>query len=306
MSAIVVSLIQNTPEWSAWRKNGIGGSDAPIIDGTSPYKTIRDLYFEKIGSRDEAEEDESKEFIFAKGHKTELLIRKQFQEQTGIEMKPVCMEHGDFTYFRASLDGFDSARGVLEGKLVGQDVLLEASRSGKIPDFHYTQMQHGFMVSGADIGHWFGHDGKAHGIVVPVKADAEFIKRLEDREHRFWDDVQNHVVPPLSDRDYLIPEDESLLAQLRDAKELAENAQTQFESLRTKIVQLYKHPKIAGAGLKIFKVARQGSLDLLSVPEIVQVRSSLKDDYLENFRKKGSESWTVRLDAVKKLKEARV
>lgn len=306
MSAVIVSLLQGTSEWNAWRMNGIGGSDAPVIEGTSPYKTVRDLFFEKTGQQSSSEEDDSKEFIFAKGHKVEALIRKQFHEQTGVEMKPVCMEHGDYNYLRVSLDGFDSSRGVLEGKLVGQDVLLEASKTGRIPDFHFTQMQHGFMVSGADIGHWFGHDGKKNGIVVPIRANSEFIKRLEDKEHQFWDNVQNRVVPPLSDRDYLVPEDDSLLVELRDAKELAENAQAQFEALRTRAVELFNHPKIAGGGLKIFKVTRQGSLDLLSVPEIANVRTTLKDDYLEAFRKKGSESWTVRLDAIKKVKEARV
>lgn len=306
MSAVIISLVQGTSEWNAWRMNGIGGSDAPVIEGTSPYKTVRDLYFEKTGLTNSSEEDESKEFIFAKGHKVEALIRKQFQEQTGVEMKPVCMEHGDFNYLRVSLDGFDSGKGVLEAKLVGQDVLLHASQTARIPDFHYTQMQHSFMVSGADVGHWFGHDGKKTGVVVPIRANQEFIKRLEEREHSFWDDVQTRNVPPLSDRDYLIPEDDSLLVQLRDAKELAENAQAQFESLRTQAVILFNHPKVAGAGLKLFKVSRQGSLDLLSVPEIAKTRAELKDDYLEAFRKKGSESWTVRLDTVKKSKEVLV
>nr|BFD67463.1 hypothetical protein HAGR004_24850 [Bdellovibrio sp. HAGR004] len=305
MSAVIVSLIQGTSEWNTWRMNGIGGSDAPVIEGTSPYKTARELYFEKTGLKT-SEEDKSKEYIFSLGHKVEALIRKQFQEQTGVEMKPVCMEHGDFPYLRVSFDGFDSSRGVLEGKLVSKEVLLEASTTGRIPDFHYTQMQHGFMVSGADIGHWFGHDGKKTGIVIPIRANQEFIKRQEEREHLFWDNVQNRIVPPLSDRDYLIPEDQSLLAELRDAKELAENAQAQFETLRSQVVHLFNHPKIAGGGLKIFKVTKQGSLDLLSVPEIAKTRAELKDDYLEAFRKKGSESWTVRLDAVKKSKGAHV
>ncbi|ORS56222.1 hypothetical protein, partial [Escherichia coli] len=132
---------------------------------------------------------------------------------------------------------------VLEAKLVGKEVLEKASNEGEIPAFHYTQMQHQFLVSGADIGNWFGHDGKKTGIVVPIRADIEFIKRLEEREHRFWDDVMNGKIPALSDRDYLIPKDQRLLAELRDAKELAENAQAQYEALRAQAVQFYKHPK---------------------------------------------------------------
>lgn len=300
MNAVQVQLTQGTPEWNAWRLQGIGGSDAPVIDGSSPYRTLRELFFEKTGKGASSEEDESKEFIFAKGHKTEALIRKQFQDRMNVEIKPICFQHGKFDYLRASLDGFDSTHGVLEAKLVGKEVLEKATNEGEIPTFHYTQMQHQFLVSGADVGNWFGHDGKKNGIVVPIRADMEFIKRLEEREHRFWEDVKNGKIPALSDRDYLIPEDQRLLVELRDAKELAENAQTQYETLRAQAVQLYKHPKISGGGLKIFKVIRQGSLDLMAIPEIVAAvdgaRETLKPEYLEGFRKKGSESWTVRID----------
>jgi putative phage-type endonuclease len=300
MSAVLVQLTQGTPEWNAWRQQGIGGSDAPVIEGISPYRTRRQLFLEKVGKSGLSEEDESKEFIFAKGHKTEALIRKQFQDRVGAEIIPVCFQHGEFDYLRASLDGYDSKLGVLEAKLVGQEVLKTALEEGEIPAHHYTQMQHQFAVSGAEVGNWFGHDGKKTGALIEVVANKEIIKRLQNKEHQFWDDVKNGKIPALSERDYLIPEDDRLLLDLRDAKELAENAQEHYEVVRAQAVQTYNHPKIAGAGLKIFKVVRQGSLDLMSIPEIASavetVRQGLSLQYLESFRKKGSESWTVRID----------
>ena len=36
-------------EWLDYRRLGIGGSDAAAIMGLSPFATIRDLYFDKIG-----------------------------------------------------------------------------------------------------------------------------------------------------------------------------------------------------------------------------------------------------------------
>ena len=36
-------------DWLNYRRLGIGGSDAAAIMGLSPYATIRDLYFDKIG-----------------------------------------------------------------------------------------------------------------------------------------------------------------------------------------------------------------------------------------------------------------
>lgn len=31
-------------EWLAWRRKGIGGSDAAAIMGISPFRTARDIY----------------------------------------------------------------------------------------------------------------------------------------------------------------------------------------------------------------------------------------------------------------------
>lgn len=299
MSGVLVSLEQNSPEWMVWRKDGIGGSDAPVVEGLSPYRTKRQLFFEKSG-KSVLEDDESKKFIFDKGHKVEGMVRKEFEALVGAEMSPVCMEHSEFKYLRASLDGLDSKYGVLEAKLVGKED-LQAAREGNIPVHHYSQMQHQFAVSGADIGQWFGHDGKKAGVLLEVRPNQEYIKRLLDKEHQFWSDLKAGKTPELSERDYLEPEDTTLLKELRDAKELAENAALAFERLKEFVVNTYGgHPKIAGGGIIMFKSTRQGSLNLLKVPEVSQaaesIKTSLKPEYLETFRGKGSESWTVKIN----------
>ncbi len=299
----IVDLIQGSDEWHIFRKAGIGASDAPVIEGLSPYRTKRELFFEKSGSSIKSEEDPTKEYIFAMGHKVEGLIRKEFQELTHSDIQPVCMVHPKFDYIRASLDGFDPKLGVLEAKLVGQEVLARA-REGDLPSHHYSQMQHQFAVSGAEVGQWFGHDGKKSGALVEVRANAEYIKRLLDLEHQFWVDVKSGKAPALSDRDYLELDNDALLISLRDAKELAENAEAQYKAIKDQVVAKYKHPKISGAGLKLFRVTRQGSLNLLSVPEIATAadaaKAKLEAAYIESFRGKGSESWTIRIEGAKK------
>ena len=42
-------------EWHKWRMGGIGSSDAPVVMGVSPYKTIEQLYLEKTGQGEEPE-----------------------------------------------------------------------------------------------------------------------------------------------------------------------------------------------------------------------------------------------------------
>ena len=44
-------------EWLNWRKKGIGGSDVAAVLGISPWKTRRDLFYEKTGA-EPMEEDE--------------------------------------------------------------------------------------------------------------------------------------------------------------------------------------------------------------------------------------------------------
>ena len=39
--------------WLDYRRKGIGGSDAAAVLGVSPYKTARDVYFEKLGRKKE-------------------------------------------------------------------------------------------------------------------------------------------------------------------------------------------------------------------------------------------------------------
>lgn len=283
-----VALNQNSPEWLAWRMAGIGGSDAPVVTGESPYRTALDLYREKVG---EPFEKQDNDFIFAKGRAAESLIRKQFQDLTGVEMRPACGEHDEIPHVRASFDGLDSRLGVLEAKLVGQAV-LEKARGGEIPAHHMTQIRHQLAVSGADVAQWFGHDGKKNGVLVEVRRDSEAIKRLLDLEDDFWARVRSRKAPPLSPRDYLIPEDLNLLAELRDAKIQAENAAAYYDQVKAAAVAKYKHDRISGAGVKLFKVERQGSINYKSVPEL----ASLDESYLEKYRGKGSVSWSIKVE----------
>lgn len=290
---IINELQQNTPEWHDWRKNGIGGSDAPVITGESPYRTPLQLFREKTGTPIEGDEQDN-EFIFSKGHQTESVIRKQFQDLTGVEMRPVCIIHPTIDFVRASLDGYDSKLGVLEAKLVGQ-YALERARDNEIPHHHMTQIQHQLAACGADIAQWFGHDGKKNGVLVEVRRNDELIKRLLEQEQLFWERVLSKNSPDLSSRDYLIPDDLTLLQQLRDAKELAENAQTAYEKAKEKVVATYKHDRISGAGVKLFKVERQGSINYKSIPAI----QNIDPNDLEQYRGKGSVSWTIRMDGFK-------
>lgn len=289
-----VAVTQGTSEWHDFRRQGIGASDAPVIEGNSPYKTPRQLYYEKCGMLEE--DVDGKEFIFAKGHDVESTIRKHFFDLTGVEMKAVCAIHPKFDHIRASLDGYSPKLGVLEAKYVGQETIRRA-RNNEIPPHHYTQIQHQLCVTGSDVGQWFGHDGKNDGVLVEVRADKEYIFRLLEKEHVFWSLVTTKTPPLLSENDFLIPEDQALLYELRNAKEFAENAALYYDALKKRVVETYNHPKIAGAGLKLFQVKRQGPVRYSEIPEV----QALSQSYVNNFRSGESLSWSVTFDKPKKV-----
>ncbi len=109
---------QNTNDWLAWRRKGLGASDAPIVLGLSEYKTPFQLWQNKLNLLP----DEPSSFIAEMGHKFEGRARAQFALETGIDLKPdICKEHPEFPHLRASLDGDCSERRVFaEIKLVGK------------------------------------------------------------------------------------------------------------------------------------------------------------------------------------------
>ena len=54
-------------EWLAWRRRGIGGSDVAAILGVSPFRTARDLYFDKLNIAS-AQENEGNWVALEMGH----------------------------------------------------------------------------------------------------------------------------------------------------------------------------------------------------------------------------------------------
>jgi putative phage-type endonuclease len=295
----IVEVTQGTQEWHDFRKLGIGGSDAPVIDGSSPYQTPRSLYLSKRGEL--VEDVDSNEFIFAKGHRTESLIRKNFTELTGIEMKPLCGIHEKYDHVRTSLDGFDSSKyGVLEAKLVGKAVLEDARDEGTIPRHHWVQIQHNMEVAGVDLAQWFGHNGSDNGILIEIKKDNNFIQEQLEREHEFWGMVTEGKLPPLAAADDLIPDDQTLLRELFDAKVFLDNAQDEFDKIKAKL-DSYGHPRVKGQGILAYKSSRSGTLDVKKIPGIKTLLDSYTEKYMEKFRGAPSvPSWTVKIEKEKK------
>lgn len=72
-------------EWETLRMLGMGGSDAAVVLGISPYNTPQALYHSKCGTKFEKEEsiDLGKDYIFEYGHRMEDMVINQFCKRNG-------------------------------------------------------------------------------------------------------------------------------------------------------------------------------------------------------------------------------
>ena len=80
-------------EWLSYRRRGIGGSDAAAILGISPWRTARDLYYDKLNVV-KADMDENW-VALEMGHLLEDLVARIFAKKTGLHIfqRKVMFQH---------------------------------------------------------------------------------------------------------------------------------------------------------------------------------------------------------------------
>lgn len=70
-------------EWLSYRRRGIGGSDVASIFGVSPFRTARELYYDKLNIVS-VEEDEGNWVAMEMGNLLEPLVAKIFGKRQDI------------------------------------------------------------------------------------------------------------------------------------------------------------------------------------------------------------------------------
>ena len=108
-------------EWLAYRRRGIGGSDVAAIFGISPWRTARDLYYDKLDIA-VVEDEESNWVALEMGRLLEPLVAKIFQHKTGYQIYQVkkMFQHPLYSWMLADVDYFvelpDGSTAILEIK----------------------------------------------------------------------------------------------------------------------------------------------------------------------------------------------
>src|SRR5277367_1182702 len=180
-------FIQGSEAWHALRKTKITATDATVIMGANPWKTIHHLYVEKLSDEPPMAPNEKMQ----RGIDLEPRARELFNLKTGWNMQPEVLVND---WAMASLDGRDCVLGnILEIKCPGEkDHAL--ALAGKVPEHYYPQLQHQMWVAGTCMANYFSFDG-ADGVIIKVKRDDEYIEKMIIEEFKFYMCLQNKSPP---------------------------------------------------------------------------------------------------------------
>ena len=153
MSLELLQIEHNSPEWLAFRRTGIGGSDAAAIIGKSHFKSNVDVWEEKKGLREPDDISDKEQVKYGKAVE-DLLLQMFALDNPEYEVtsnKKIVYRRG---FMFASLDGELVERatgelGIYEGKTAEIHKKIELEKWNKrVPDYYYVQILHYLIVTG--------------------------------------------------------------------------------------------------------------------------------------------------------------
>ena len=192
-----------TEEQREERRNGIGGSDMPIILGLPDiiglkcYKTPYQLYLEKKGIISTCDEmSQAQEW----GTLLEPVVRDKFADKNKVLIQtPDTIIHPFFDFMRGNVDGYivnwDS---VLEVKCADKYMAYQWGESGSdvIPMAYLIQVAHYCSVMNKDSAHIAVLIGGNDYRQYKYTRDFSVEKTIIESGTAFWDAVKNDNAPP--------------------------------------------------------------------------------------------------------------
>lgn len=201
MTAEILAIRGDRESWLAWRRQGIGGSDAAAVCGLDPYRTPYALFLEKMGVLDSAEENERMLW----GRLLEPPIADEFERRQGLWVcqRQLMSVHPERSWQRATLDGkvFDNpagdgaSLGIYEGKTTHAH--WESDWAEGVPERYTLQIQHNMAVTDDERAYVTCLIGGQKLVIHVVERDDELIGMLVDLETDFWRRVQEGTPPPI-------------------------------------------------------------------------------------------------------------
>jgi putative phage-type endonuclease len=288
----IVNIAQRTPEWFAWRNEGITASMIPVILGMSPYKTPYELWAELCGFKEP--DDLSKNWHVQRGIAQEPEAREWYENETGRPYLPLCVEADHNPLFRASLDGLygttEKDRDVLEVKCPCEKIFLEiGSMQGQSPNFkmYVAQVQWQLNAANASKGKLFFWLRKHKPITALINRNDKFIAHAEKEALKFWDLIQTKTPPQMIEgRDKTIYHKEVQKSEWDSHSTAYRTVEQKIKEMKAEIAKLeaeaeshadYLKSLIPSGlqtftkdGIRVTKVTRDGSTDNKKLIDLIE------------------------------------
>lgn len=294
----IVNVSQRSPEWKAWRLQGMSASEAAIIMNRSPHKTPWRLYAEKIGLV--LEQDLDNNPLIRAGIQQEPQALQCFEEKHDVMLLPICGESERFPLMRASFDGLSDINEPVEVKCPHEttflDVLLNREQS-EAYQLYWCQVQQQMLVAEANRGFlFFYHQGQ--DVEFEIERDESFQNQLVQTAMEFWSNVKNRREPEKDpERDLYIPQGASelswqkLAANYRQNQQLLEGIKGQIESIQIQQAQYEKalvemmgdYLAAEHSGVRVNRYLVQGAIDYKAA--IKALIPNCSESTLEAYRK---------------------
>lgn len=288
---------QRSPAWFEMRRKYLGASDASCVMGINPYKSIYQLWLEKLNLI----EPEQTNAACQRGIDLEPVALYEFHRcHTYLTFTPKVVFHPTESFLMASLDGInEEQKYILEIKCNGH-VNHKMAREGQIPPLHYPQLMHQLAVTGYNEGIYFSFDGE-NGCPIRFERNQPYIDIMIEKEREFWHCVQNFIAPPMTSKDLNLQSKKLIVDRSDDEwkkwveiyereSSLVKRHEESSKEAKEKLIELSQGKSCRGAGYRLIKNVRKGAVQYEEIPELQEVD-------LEKYRKKDVEFWKIEADS---------
>lgn len=176
----IVDLRQRTPEWHAWRRQGIMATATAVILGQHVEKTRWRLWAELTGRV--APLDLSMIPQVRLGILHEPYAVAWFEERYKTTLLPLCGECATFPLLRASFDGVDDDGCPVEVKVPSDknfDLVLEQGEKSEPYRLYWWQVQHQIAVAGSARGYLVFYSTTRQPLVFEIRRDPDTIELIK-------------------------------------------------------------------------------------------------------------------------------
>ena len=192
------------PDWLEYRRKGLGGSDAAAVLNISPFRTARDLYYDKLGIV--TADDQANWVALEVGNLLEPLVARIFAEKTGLKIyQRKCMfQHPYYPWMLADLDYLvelpDGTTAILEIKTTNYNAKDKWWYNGEevVPVYYETQGRHYMAVMNLNRVYYcclYGNN-EDEAIIRRIDRDMAYEMELIALEQDFWENNVLAKNPP--------------------------------------------------------------------------------------------------------------